>query len=97
MNVDNQLLYIYVYMYSATMFCRYFHELGFNHVSIGEDSHRETKDGLPDPRLKYYKFMIVRHPLERLASAFLDKVVDPSPNDLPDVKKIKVRVYFNEI
>ena len=58
-------------------------------MSVGDDAHRETKDGLPDPRLKYYKFMIVRHPLERLASAYLDLIKVHSTN----VKKIKVNLY----
>ena len=50
--------------------------LGINHLSVGSEAHREIKDGLPDPRVEYYKFVVVRHPLERLASAYLDKVKD---------------------
>ena len=56
------------------VFINRLHNLGFNRLAIGPEAHREKKDNLPDPRKEYYKFMIVRHPMERLASAYLDKM-----------------------
>ena len=71
-------------------FLRDFAGLGINRLSIGSEAHREkTKDGLPDPREEYYKFVVVRHPLERLASAYLDKV-NGKKERLSVVKDIKV-------
>ena len=65
-------------------------EFGINLLANGDDG-REVRDGLPDPRLEYYKFLIARHPLERLASAYLDKVARNKPGKRPCVKRIKVQ------
>ena len=45
-------------------------ELGVNKLSRGAEAHSETSEGMPDPREKYFKYMIVRHPLDRLGSAY---------------------------
>ena len=64
-------------------------DLGLNRLSRGNDTHRETKDGLPDPRTEYYKYIVVRHPLERIASAYNDRVRGAPRRHC--VKNIKVR------
>ena len=55
--------------FSSTMY-----KVGFNRLTRGNDAHSEVKDHLPDPRTDYFRFLVVRHPLERLASAYYDKV-----------------------
>ena len=52
------------------------YKMGLNRLTRGSDAHSEIKDSLPDPRVDYYKFIIVRHPLERLASAYHSRVAD---------------------
>ena len=69
--------------------CRDLYKLGFNRLSRGSHAHNEVEDGLPDPREEYYKFMVVRHPLERLASAYNNKVAGMVKTIY--VKDIKVR------
>ena len=63
--------------------------LCINRLSRGSYIYRELKDGLPNPRTEYYKFMVVRHPLERLASAYFGRVAGRGRK--PWVKSIKVR------
>ena len=48
----------------------------------------ETEYGLPDPRKDYFKFLIMRHPLERLASGYLDRLIRIKSSKLH--KQIKV-------
>ena len=43
-------------------------------MSSTREAHREVNDGLPDPREDYFRFIQVRHPLERLASAYYSRV-----------------------
>lgn len=50
------------------------YKLGFSRLSRGSDAHNEVRLGLPDPRAHYFKFLVVRHPLERLASGFMNQV-----------------------
>ena len=50
-------------------------ELGFKCLSVHPRKHMETEYGLPDPRKEYYKFLIMRHPLERLASDYWDRLI----------------------
>ena len=65
-----QFIFLCIFLY------REFSELGFNRLSNDPTKqHIETEYGLKDPRNEYYKFAIVRHPLERLASGYLDKVL----------------------
>ena len=58
-----------LFYFSITMY-----KVGFNRLTRGNDAHSEVKDHLPDPRTDYFRFLVVRHPLERLASAYYSKV-----------------------
>ena len=69
-------------------------EYGFNRLSKGDDIGREMKDGYPDPRKEYFKFMFTRHPLDRLASGYLDKCVKEHGYRLP-VIRMKVSSCHN--
>ena len=60
----NVISLIYICRYS-----RYF-DSGVSQLSIGAQSHREARKGFIDPRENYFKFLVARHPLERLGSAF---------------------------
>ena len=54
---------------------------------------REVSDDIPDPRTDYFKFIQVRHPLERLASAYADKV--QGYNAKGRLIHMKVRYYLD--
>ena len=54
----------------VVLYFRDFSQSGLNRLSRGVDVHSELTQGFPDPRTSYYKFMVARHPLERLASAY---------------------------
>ena len=71
-----RILYFELHVISS-----YLSHLGFHYLLTGYEAHREEKEGLPDPREAYYKFAVVRHPLERLASAFFQKVSAIRPHD----------------
>ena len=60
----------------TTMFliyiCRYdrYLDVGVSRLSIGAESRREAREKFVDPRENYFKYLIARHPLERLGSAY---------------------------
>ena len=60
-----------------------------NRISRGDDAHREIEDNLPDPRLEYFKFLQVRHPLERLASAYYSRCTHVQQSE-PHMEEIRV-------
>ena len=70
------------------------HKLGINRLSKTRESHREVNDGLPEPREDYFRLMQVRHPLERLASAYYSEVTkhDIKTYHTELVKEIRVRI-----
>ena len=53
---------------------------GFQRLSRGSTTGNEAAYHLPNPREKYFKFVMVRHPLQRLASAYLNQMVDTNPS-----------------
>ena len=56
---------------------------------------REVSDDIPDPRTDYFKFIQVRHPLERLASAYVDKVQGYNAKTKERLIHMKVRYYLD--
>ena len=60
----------------------------FNHLSRGNDTDIKRKDPITD----YYKFVIVRHPLERIASAYIDKVRGRGREHSLNIIRVRYRV-----
>ena len=64
--------------------------LGISQLSRGNKSHTEVEYGIPDPRKQYFKFIVVRHPLERLGSAWMNKLGSGKKNGMrADVQRMK--------
>ena len=74
--------------------CSELYEFGINVLSSG-GGRREVSDDIPDPRTDYFKFIQVRHPLERLASAYVDKVQGYNAKTKGRLIHMKVRYYLD--
>ena len=74
--------------------CSALYEFGIN-VLLSGGGRREVSDDIPDPRTDYFKFIQVRHPLERLASAYADKVQGYNAKTKGRLIHMKVRYYLD--
>ena len=79
------LLNVYVFVLHRHLF-RY----GYSRLSRRTSAHTETRYGLPDPRHHYYKFLVARHPLDRLASAYLNQVNGVDRKEVSSMKVISL-------
>ena len=100
-NVDGfYILVLLVTLLSFVFNFRDFSQFGFNRLSRGTEAHNELTQGFPDPRTTYYKFMVVRHPLERLASAYNQIISGKTLSSFPNQKNMtdyyKVFIMYME-